>query len=373
MEKIQPIPYRLPDGSGAFKVDCTLWIGDVKHRVRKRGFSTSRAACQWADRELARVRLGMAPEARRRAPVTSGDDPRTWTVAAVFGRLVEYWRSTGRKRETTLASEQAAFTRSLLPLIGGRALISLTQRDALHVLQLDQGYALPRNCMILRGIVRDASKVGAVAPDIDVQVPRKVDNGRLVFLEPSEIAAIRDELPEAWKAAFLFAVATGVRVGELVGAQWADIDQVNRSLTVRHALVRGGNRHYWHPPKNGKPRTIPLSPLALQALEEQAALVPPVAKPASLDAGRIFPQSVVAFQAAIKRAATRAGVEKNVHPHILRHTFASLQVQGGVPLERVSTMLGHSSLTMTMKYAHLRPSQLQESVDQLSALVSAAL
>jgi integrase len=291
----------------------------------------------------------------------------------VFARLVEYWRSTGKKRETTLANEAAAFGRTLATLIGGKPLISLTARDALHVLQLDQGYALPRNTMILRGIVRDASKVGAVAPDLDVQVPRKVDNGRLVFLEPWEISVIHAALPASQKPAWLFAIATGVRVGELVGAQWSDVDLVNRSFTVRHALVRGGNRQYWHPPKNGKPRTVPLSDLAIQALEAQAALFPPVANPASLDEGRIFHQSVVGFQEAIRRALPASGVTKNASPHTCRHTFASLQVQNGVPLERVSQLLGHSSLSMTMKYAHLRPSQLQESVDQLSALVTAAL
>lgn len=52
--------------------------------------------------------------------------------------------------------------------------------------------------------------------------------------------------------------------------------------------------------------------------------------------------------------------------HDLRHTFASWLVQEGVPLDRVSKLLGHKSLTMTMRYAHLAPSQLREDVALLT-------
>jgi integrase len=48
--------------------------------------------------------------------------------------------------------------------------------------------------------------------------------------------------------------------------------------------------------------------------------------------------------------------------HDIRHTFASWLVQDGVPLDRVSKLLGHKSLTMTMRYAHLAPNQLHEDV-----------
>ena len=53
--------------------------------------------------------------------------------------------------------------------------------------------------------------------------------------------------------------------------------------------------------------------------------------------------------------------------HDLRHTFASWLVQDGVPLDRVSKLLGHKSLMMTMRYAHLAPNQLHEDVARLVA------
>ena len=373
MEKVQPIPYRLPDGSGAFKVDVTLWVYDVKHRVRKRGFSTARAASQWGERELSRLRLGLPGETRRRRPAEPGDDPKTWTVAAVFEKCVDFWRASGRKRESTLVHNRATFKRTLAPLLGEKPFASLTARDVLHVLQLDQGLADPKASQLLAGMIRDAGRVGAVAPPVECIPPRPKSNPRLVFLTPEEIAKVRAVLCPSWRPAFLFCIATGVRVGELLGLQWSDVDLDNRTVTIRHSLVTAAAQYFWHPPKNGKARVLPLSDLAIQALQEQAALFPPVKNPENLDAGRVFRQTVVAFQAALRRAAKAAGVEKNTTPHVLRHTHASLQVQAGVQLQRVSALLGHSSLAMTMRYAHLRPDQLQESVDQLSEIVSAAL
>lgn len=63
------------------------------------------------------------------------------------------------------------------------------------------------------------------------------------------------------------------------------------------------------------------------------------------------------FELALKAAGI-----SNFRWHDIRHTFASWLVQDGVPLDRVSKLLGHKSLTMTMRYAHLAPNQLREDV-----------
>jgi integrase len=65
-----------------------------------------------------------------------------------------------------------------------------------------------------------------------------------------------------------------------------------------------------------------------------------------------------------KPAVKKAGIS-DFKWHDLRHTFASWLVQNGVPLDRVSRLLGHKSLMMTMRYAHLAPNQLHEDVARL--------
>jgi len=59
--------------------------------------------------------------------------------------------------------------------------------------------------------------------------------------------------------------------------------------------------------------------------------------------------------------------------HTLRHTFASWMVQGGTPLALVSQMMGHSNLQVTMRYAHLAPSQAREAVDLIATRISSQI
>lgn len=68
-----------------------------------------------------------------------------------------------------------------------------------------------------------------------------------------------------------------------------------------------------------------------------------------------------------KRLAVRAGIEKRVHPHGLRHTYASWLIEQGVPIHHIRRMLGHSSLAVTERYCdHLNPSEVVESMRLVS-------
>ena len=69
------------------------------------------------------------------------------------------------------------------------------------------------------------------------------------------------------------------------------------------------------------------------------------------------------FYAALGLAAREAGLGKHVHPHMLRHTFASHAVMIGVPIRRVQRWLGHASVATTERYAHLRPETGDELVE----------
>jgi integrase len=77
------------------------------------------------------------------------------------------------------------------------------------------------------------------------------------------------------------------------------------------------------------------------------------------------PEKPVLSNDRFKPALKAAGIS-DFRWHDLRHTFASWLVQDGVPLDRVSKLLGHKSLTMTMRYAHLAPNQLHEDVALLT-------
>lgn len=137
--------------------------------------------------------------------------------------------------------------------------------------------------------------------------------------------------------------ATGIRVSELTGLDLASIDRASSS-----ARVIG---------KGDKERVVPLTPIAMEAIERwlaegRPALATGESAPALFigeRGGRIDSRIV---RAMIHRQAARAGVP-DLAPHALRHTAATHLLQGGADLRSVQEILGHSSLTTTQRYTHV--------------------
>lgn len=77
------------------------------------------------------------------------------------------------------------------------------------------------------------------------------------------------------------------------------------------------------------------------------------------------PLAHITINRALSRAATEAGIDRKVTPHLLRHTFASQAVLAGVPIRVVQEWLGHADISMTMRYAHLSPDGQGGMIDRL--------
>lgn len=179
---------------------------------------------------------------------------------------------------------------------------------------------------------------------------------RLDFLSPLESRQLVQGCDEPmWRDMLLMALRTGMRLGELCGLQWQDIDLERKMLTVQHSLVRG----VLGSPKSHKIRHIPLTDDLCRTLYERRH-----------ERGFVFrrpdgrPIIDWVAEVGIRRACKKAGI-REVGWHTLRHTFASQLVSEGVPLNAVQELLGHSTVVMTMKYAHLAPSALRSAVDVL--------
>ena len=80
--------------------------------------------------------------------------------------------------------------------------------------------------------------------------------------------------------------------------------------------------------------------------------------------GQVFPVTEAALKDGFSRAIKRSGIE-DFHFHDLRHTFATRLVQNGVDIYVVKELLGHKTITMTMRYAHHYPESLRSSIDIL--------
>jgi len=177
----------------------------------------------------------------------------------------------------------------------------------------------------------------------------------------------RDEVARLIEAAatplhrivLMTAYATGLRRAELARLQIADIDSQRMVLHVR-----GG--------KGRKDRDVMLSPALLEALREYWRGLKRKPKQwlfASRQSPRAgLPISDKVFWHACERAARRAGIDKPIHPHTMRHCFATHLLEAGADLRTIQLLLGHSDLKATTVYLHLSQRHLQATASPLDSL-----
>lgn len=150
------------------------------------------------------------------------------------------------------------------------------------------------------------------------------------------------------------ALRTGLRLGELRGLRWEDVDLRRSRILVR---VAADDEQVLHPPKNGKTREIDLGDEAIDVLRGHKHLRGPHVF--CEDDGAILSQR--ACQHGIEKCCKRAGL-RLIGWHVLRHTFASTLVMRGATLRAVQDLLGHGSLAMTLRYSHLSPDARRDAV-----------
>lgn len=127
------------------------------------------------------------------------------------------------------------------------------------------------------------------------------------------------------------------------GARWSEAEQLKPSQ------VRDGQIHFTNT-KSGKNRSIPVEDSLLQELERQNRK--------RGEFGRLFAYAYGTFREAVIRSGLQ--LPDGQMTHVLRHTFASHFMMNGGNILVLQRLLGHSSLAMTMRYAHLSPDHLQE-------------
>jgi integrase/recombinase XerD len=150
--------------------------------------------------------------------------------------------------------------------------------------------------------------------------------------------------------------ATGLRIAEAARLRIEDIDSQRMLIHV-------------HGGKGARDRLVPLSPLLLESLRSYWRTVrsPTWLFPAR-DAHR--PVSNARVRQTCQRAAQRAGLNKRVSPHTLRHSFATQMLEEGADIRTIQTLLGHSQLRTTALYTHVSPNCLRGAVSPLNHLAA---
>jgi integrase len=181
---------------------------------------------------------------------------------------------------------------------------------------------------------------------------RKERNGRIRFLSDLEEQALLANLRHIGRddAADVAVVLmdTGMRVGELWSVQTRDVDLGRRVVSL------------WRT-KADMPRTIPLTKRVTEILERWVA--------DARSGDTIVPIPRVQFEGAWHWARGHMKLDDDPQfvPHVLRHTFASRLVQRGASIAKVQQLMGHKTISITMRYAHLAPDHLTDAVALLEA------
>jgi integrase/recombinase XerC len=181
--------------------------------------------------------------------------------------------------------------------------------------------------------------VGLRAPKSPKTLPHALSPDEAVKLVEMQVVTpldIRD------KAMFELLYSSGLRLAELVSLDPIDIDLADASVRVTG--------------KGNKTRIVPLGSHAISALKAWLEVRDPIAKPDETalfigkNGARISPRTV---QLQLRQWGIKQGIATGVHPHLLRHSFATHVLQSSGDLRAVQEMLGHASISTTQVYTHL--------------------
>ncbi len=182
-------------------------------------------------------------------------------------------------------------------------------------------------------------------------------NNRCRFLSEEEEERILEVSPTHLKSLVIILIDTGARLSEALDVTWSDVDlrsDRRSSITLQRT-------------KNGMPRRIPLTLRSHSLLMGMRIDSDDLHQPVFLYRASKNAEAVPYRKpfGSWKTALRRAKVDQTFRMHDLRHTFASRLVSRGVPVFDVSKLLGHKSISMTMRYAHLAPEAYESAIERL--------
>jgi len=277
------------------------------------------------------------------------------TLAAFAPVFVEH--STALNKSSTVDSKRQILRTHIIPALGSSPIAGIeyaTIEDFKHSLASKglENKTINNVLTVLRRCLAVACKRGLIkaVPEIEWLKVEKQDFDFLDYPEADRLATAADG---EWRAMIGVGLKTGMRQSELLALRWEDIDLKAGRIVVRRALVRGK----FGPPKNGKPREIPLGDIAISTLQSQRHLRGELVF--CDEGGNWLTKAECKWP--LWRACKRAGLRR-IGWHVLRHTFASHLAMRGAPLKAIQELMGHATIQMTMRYAHLSPQVARDAV-----------
>ena len=340
--------------TGSYFYACATPSGSRNAIWRTLGQVGLMEARRLRDKLAAEVQGTQAPVARARA---------------TFGDLATEWLEEQKARldvaemsPRTYEGYELALRCHVLPAFASRQLRSLTPdelvdwirhlRKAGYAPHSVHNYWAPIN-LVLRHAVRQGVLAANPADRLTSAERPRPGSSRRRFLDRHEMQRLLAAAPERYRVALVCGLFSGLRLSELLGLAWADIDLRGETIRVRHQMGRDGNRR---PLKTaaGRRDVVLMKQLAHELRRQR------VASPFSDDQHLVFCTTTGMTIGhrnltgrGLEKAAKGAGLD-GVTFHVLRHTFASILISQGHDPVFVSRQLGHANPAITLKvYAHL--------------------
>ena len=361
---------------------------DHAGRQRSATFGTKKEAI--AVREAARAKV------RR---ITGGEERPPLLEAKTFDELAEHWLKIKAGKKKSIKDDRSIINRHLRPQLGPLALPQI-RKDVLDEVyvelvgeydedgeELRPGKVGPKtawNILTLLGSMLREAKKQDWLPDVP-HIERPVQGQRdFVWIDEEQVEALlaaarEDEEHPQLEPILAVAAYAGLRAGEVLGLQWADVNFAARRIAVRRSFSSGAGDTST---KSRKVRHVPLLGKLRPILERWTELCPSEVWLFPTATGEARKPSDRHLQEFLHVVLERAGIDENTvrggrtesrrrvvqrRPftfHDLRHSFASNWMRAGEDLFTLSKVLGHSSITTTERYAHLAP----EAFDQVTAM-----
>ncbi len=353
-------------------------ITDWKGQRKAKCFGKDKKLAQaFADKLGARLKWA---EASGEPLVLSQPDQQMPAVKA----YLEDWLDTYAKphcKPSTYRGYKRAVEQHLVPAFGGRPLHLLKREDVKRLIArlMEQGKGkgtIQNHLVPLKAAYNQAIEDGVVTLNPATRLGRLLrgSKDRRAHIEPltrEEVATLLRVADDRFKPLYpvlLCAVRTGLRLGEVIGLQWGDVDFRGSFLEVRRSVVLGLEGST----KNHKIRRVDISPQlneVLQRLKEVRELEAMSKGQELLPWVFLSPEGCLWDERNLRRGYYRcleAAEIRQVRFHDLRHSFASLLIEQGAHPKYIQEQMGHSSIQVTMDvYGHLFPSGNRQWVGML--------
>lgn len=376
--------------NGRIFYEISVSRGRGKSRLTRRWYVPDGWSRRAIERELAAVaaeferqsdagEIVTRAERREREAQEAAEAAKILTLRQ-YGERVFMPAKTVTMSENSRANYQGYLDKKIYPAIGDMKLPEITPAQITAML-LDiqtEGKALSTVIKVYT-ILHSLFKMAYLGDMIERNPMDKVERPKprkdeIKAVEPSaytaaEVQKITDCLerePLKWRALVHLLIDTGIRRGECCALQWKNIDFKTGAITIAGNLCYTPKKGvYLDTPKNGKPRTVYVGDVTIALLrqlrEEQASkAISAYVITQEASSEPMHPQSPTRY---LKKLSERYGIP-DLHPHKLRHTFASVAITSGADVASVSEALGHSDKAVTLRmYTHANEESVRNAAE----------